>query len=100
MKARLTVDVNVDPGETNLGAPVAHAETTARSWANCETNWLERRSIRFGVTVAEGRSVLPKVVVLGTGGTIAGSAPSNTQLHDYEPKVAIQALIAGIPGLS
>ena len=99
MKARLTVDVNVDPGETNLGASGA-CRNNSPVMANCETNWLERRSIRFGVTVAEGRSVLPKVVVLGTGGTIAGSAPSNTQLHDYEPKVAIQALIAGIPGLS
>src|SRR6516164_5314016 len=53
-----------------------------------------------GVTLAAERSVLPKVVVLGTGGTIAGSAQSSTQLHDYKPgKVAIQALIDGIPGL-
>ena len=53
-----------------------------------------------GVTLAAERSVLPKVVVLGTGGTISGSAQSSTQLHDYKPgKVAVQALIDGIPGL-
>jgi L-asparaginase len=43
---------------------------------------------------------LPKVVVIGTGGTIAGSAASSTEFHDYKPgKVAVQALIDGIPGL-
>ena len=53
-----------------------------------------------GATWASERSGLPRVVVLGTGGTIAGSAASSTEFHDYKPgKVAIQALIDAIPGL-
>jgi L-asparaginase len=53
-----------------------------------------------GVVLAAERSALPKVVVIGTGGTIAGSAASSTEFHEYKPgKVAIQALIDGIPGL-
>lgn len=53
-----------------------------------------------GVVLAAERSALPKIVVIGTGGTIAGSAASSTEFHDYKSgKVAIQALIDGIPGL-
>ena len=43
---------------------------------------------------------LPKVVVIATGGTIAGVAASSTEFTDYKSaKVGIQALIDAIPGL-
>jgi L-asparaginase/Glu-tRNA(Gln) amidotransferase subunit D len=42
----------------------------------------------------------PKIVVLGTGGTIAGSAAVSTDVHEYKPgQVAVQALIDALPGL-
>ena len=50
--------------------------------------------------LATERSALPRVIVIGTGGTIAGAAASSTEFHDYKSgKVAIQALIDAIPGL-
>src|ERR1700738_137895 len=43
---------------------------------------------------------LPQVVVIATGGTIAGVAASSTEFTDYKSaKVGIQALIDAIPGL-
>jgi L-asparaginase len=43
---------------------------------------------------------LPQVVVIATGGTIAGVAASSTEFTDYKSaKVGIQALIEAIPGL-
>ena len=53
-----------------------------------------------GVAPATDTRALPKVVVLGTGGTIAGSAAVSTDMHEYDPgKVPVQALIDGLPGL-
>jgi L-asparaginase len=53
-----------------------------------------------GAVLAADRSALPKVVVIGTGGTIAGLAAGRTEFHEYKPgKVGIQALIDAIPGL-
>lgn len=43
---------------------------------------------------------LPRVVVLGTGGTIAGVGAVSTEFHEYKPgRVGIQALLDAIPGL-
>jgi L-asparaginase len=43
---------------------------------------------------------LPKVCILATGGTIAGSAASSTQLTGYKAgELTAQQLIAGVPGL-
>lgn len=43
---------------------------------------------------------LPRVVILATGGTIAGSAPSPTETKEYKPGVLdVEALIKSVPGL-
>jgi L-asparaginase len=53
-----------------------------------------------GATLAADRGRLPKVVVIGTGGTIAGTAGDSTEFHDYKSgKIGIQSLIEAIPGL-
>ena len=39
----------------------------------------------------------PRVVLLGTGGTIASSATAATQLHDYEVTATIDAVLAAVP---
>ena len=53
-----------------------------------------------GTTAAAAERGLPRVVVIGTGGTIAGTAADSTEFHDYKPgKVGIQALLDAIPGL-
>ena len=40
----------------------------------------------------------PKVVILGTGGTIAGKAGSNTEMTGYNPgELGVQALIDAVP---
>lgn len=53
-----------------------------------------------GVALAAERSALPKVVVIGTGGTISGLAANSTEFHDYKAgKVTVQALIDEIPRL-
>ncbi|WP_437615345.1 type II asparaginase [Erwinia sp. V71] len=44
---------------------------------------------------------LPHVVILATGGTIAGSAPSNTQTTGYKAgAIGVDALIQAVPELS
>ncbi len=53
-----------------------------------------------GAVLAADRSALPKVVVIGTGGTIAGLAASSTEFHEYQPgQVGVQVLLDAIPGL-
>jgi L-asparaginase len=53
-----------------------------------------------GMAAAAEKPALPKVIVLGTGGTIAGSAAVSTDVHDYKAgTVAVQALIDALPGL-
>ena len=40
----------------------------------------------------------PKVVILGTGGTIAGKAASNTEMTGYQAgEIGIQTLINAVP---
>ena len=44
---------------------------------------------------------LPKVTILATGGTIAGAAPSSTQLTDYKAgELTAQQLIDAVPSIS
>lgn len=44
---------------------------------------------------------LPHVTILATGGTIAGAAPSSTQLTDYDAgKLTAQQLIDAVPSIS
>lgn len=43
---------------------------------------------------------LPTIALLGTGGTIASTAPSNTALTDYSVTEGIQALLKAVPALS
>jgi L-asparaginase len=40
---------------------------------------------------------LPRIVLLGTGGTIASSAADAAQLHDYRVTVGIDAILAAVP---
>lgn len=43
---------------------------------------------------------LPKIHIIATGGTIAGTAPSATDLVRYEPgTLSVEALMASVPGL-
>jgi L-asparaginase len=59
-------------------------------------------SLALGVQVALAADAttnpLPKVSILATGGTIAGSAPSNTQMTGYTPgAIGVQVLINAVP---
>src|SRR5580704_10601164 len=49
------------------------------------------------LTVAEGK---PNVVILATGGTIAGAAASGTQPGYTSGAVTIDAMIAAVPGIT
>jgi L-asparaginase len=49
------------------------------------------------VTLAEGK---PNVVILATGGTIAGAAASGTQAGYTSGAVTIDAMIAAVPGIT
>ncbi|WP_211451408.1 type II asparaginase [Collimonas antrihumi] len=40
---------------------------------------------------------LPRIVLMGMGGTIASSADSATQLHDYKVTATIDAVLAAVP---
>lgn len=52
-------------------------------------------------TVCFGETKLPHIVILATGGTIAGAAPSNTQTTDYKAgELSVQALINAVPELN
>ena len=54
-----------------------------------------------GAVIASEPAQRPRVVVIGTGGTIAGTAAQSTEFHDYKPgKVGIQALVDALPGLA
>src|SRR5271154_6796690 len=50
-----------------------------------------------GLTLAEGK---PNVVILATGGTIAGAAASGTQAGYTSGAVTIDAMIAAVPGIT
>lgn len=48
-------------------------------------------------TVAAAQRQRPRIVLLGTGGTIASSAAAATQLHDYSVTATIDAVLAAVP---
>jgi len=50
------------------------------------------------VTVAQGKK-LPNIVILATGGTIAGSAASGTQAAYTSGAVGIDTMVAAVPGI-
>jgi L-asparaginase len=50
--------------------------------------------------VAQAQSKKPNVVILATGGTIAGAAASGTQAAYKSGAVTIDAMIAAVPGIS
>jgi L-asparaginase len=53
-----------------------------------------------GAGVREGTAPLPRVVILATGGTIAGTAPSPSQTTEYKPGVLdVTSLVRSVPGL-
>jgi L-asparaginase len=58
--------------------------------------------IALGVNVqlADAQAKKPNVVILATGGTIAGAAASGTQLGYTSGAVGIDQMIAGVPGIS
>jgi len=52
-------------------------------------------------TAADNKPALPKIVILATGGTIAGTAGTSTQMVGYQAaKVGVEGLIAAVPGLT
>ena len=42
---------------------------------------------------------LPNIIILATGGTIAGAAPSSTQAGYTSGKIDVQGMIQGVPDL-
>ncbi|HWI67639.1 MAG TPA: type II asparaginase [Nitrospiraceae bacterium] len=52
----------------------------------------------FDLTFAEGKK--PNVVILATGGTIAGAAATGTQAGYKSGAVTIDAMLAAVPGIS
>ena len=59
-------------------------------------------ALALGLTMAAGSFAadLPKVAILATGGTIAGTAASNTQMTGYKAgDLAIQTLIDAVPAI-
>lgn len=59
-------------------------------------------SLLFGpVAAADAPAALPRVHILATGGTIAGTAQNATDLTGYRPgTIGIESLIASVPELS
>src|SRR5271167_1742391 len=55
-------------------------------------------TLACGLTVAEGKK--PNVVILATGGTIAGAAATGTQAGYTSGAVTIDAMIAAVPGIT
>ena len=54
----------------------------------------------MSVNLAYGQGKKPNVVILATGGTIAGAAASGTQAAYKSGAVTIDAMIAAVPGIS
>src|SRR6187402_145620 len=52
------------------------------------------------VTTANKPAALPNVVILATGGTIAGAAATGTQAGYTSGQVTIDAMIKGVPGIT
>lgn len=54
----------------------------------------------FGVSVLQAQNAeLPNIVILATGGTIAGAAATGTQAEYTSGKVTIDAMIDAVPGI-
>jgi|SRR5882724_5321486 len=41
--------------------------------------------------------IRPRIVVVGTGGTIASSAASSTELHNYSVSDSVEEVLAAVP---
>jgi L-asparaginase len=57
-------------------------------------------ALAANVQLVDAQGKKPNVVILATGGTIAGSAASGTELGYKSGAVGIDAMIAGVPGIS
>jgi L-asparaginase len=53
----------------------------------------------FPLSAAQGKNSLPNIVILATGGTIAGSAATGTQAAYTSGAVTIDAMLAAVPGI-
>ena len=57
-------------------------------------------SIIFGINILKAQNPdLPNVVILATGGTIAGSAETGTQAGYTSGQIGIQTMIEAVPGI-
>jgi L-asparaginase len=57
-------------------------------------------AVAVGSTLATAQARKPNVVILATGGTIAGAAASGTQAGYQSGAVGIDTMIAGVPGIT
>jgi L-asparaginase len=57
-------------------------------------------AIGLGAGLVDAQSGRPRVVILATGGTIAGAAASGTQSGYTSGAVGIDTMIAGVPGIT
>src|ERR1700746_1142226 len=53
----------------------------------------------FPLSAAQGKNSLPNILILATGGTIAGSAATGTQAAYTSGAVTIDAMLAAVPGI-
>jgi L-asparaginase len=60
-------------------------------------SWLAALAPILSVTMAHGQTKLPNIVVLATGGTIAGAASSDVQAAYTSGKVGVEQLIDAVP---
>src|SRR5688500_15697940 len=56
-------------------------------------------ALAVNVQLADAQGKKPNVVILATGGTIAGSAATGTQVGYKSGAVGIDAMIAAVPGI-
>src|SRR5688572_15783708 len=57
-------------------------------------------ALALGLQLAHAQARKPNVVILATGGTIAGAAASGTQSAYKSGAVTIDAMIAAVPGIN
>ena len=57
-------------------------------------------AVTVGASQAQAQAKKPNVVILATGGTIAGAAATGTQSGYTSGAVGIDTMIAGVPGIS
>jgi L-asparaginase len=69
------------------------------------TSWKARLAVAVLLVLASGQSAiaqgkkLPNIVILATGGTIAGAAATGTQAGYTSGAVTIDAMLAAVPGI-